>query len=750
MQLKKLNILHLEDSASDAKLVSHILKQANLNFEMLVVDSKSGFVKALADYSPDLILADHDLPSFNSHEALDLFRDTGLKIPFILITGNVSEQFSVDLIKRGAHDYILKDRLQRLPSSIMNLLEKFRVEKERLMVVDSLIQNEKRYRELIENMNDAIVLIGRRLEFVYQSPSVYRLTGYLMQDRLGKKVFDFIHPDDLQEGMELFKLVSATPGISHHFQYRISHKKGHYIWIEGTLTNLLEEKSVQAIVVNYRDVTERKRSEEALSKSEFRYRQIVETAQEGIWLIDENNITTFVNKKLCDILGYSQEEMVGKENFYFLDEVGVKNSTKSLERRRKGIDENVILQFTTKSGRLIWAKVSANPVFDNEKNYRGALAMVSDITEKKSLETLLDKTNKLARIGNWEVNLIDNSIYWSPQIRMIHEVDEEFTPDLQTAINYYKAGESRKAITRVLQRAIESGVPWDLELQIVTAKKNERWMRVIGEAEFIEGKCVRVYGSFQDIDTNKSAEIEALKVYQEKNIILESISDAFFAVDKNWFVTYWNKEAERILKRPKEEILGNNLWAVYDDALNSDSFKYYHKAVHDNAAQHFETFYEPLNQSFEVSAYPSSTGLSVYFKDITEKKALEQELQKEQMNTQKEITKAVVFAQEKERIVIGEELHDNVNQLLAAAQLYLDHSLANGRDPEFIVKAQQYIATSMDEIRKLSHALVGPADNKMMGLVDALREFIKDLESLKLIKIKFRHSTSRKKRRKPV
>ncbi|MEO6148745.1 MAG: PAS domain S-box protein, partial [Mucilaginibacter sp.] len=155
-----------------------------------------------------------------------------------------------------------------------------------------------------------------------------------------------------------------------------------------------------------------------------------------------------------------------------------------------------------------------------------------------------------------------------------------------------------------------------------TAKGNEKWIRVIGEAEFVDGKCARVYGSVQDIDSRKTAEIAAKKLLEERNIILESIGDAFFATDKNWTVTYWNKTAEKVLYRLKEEVVNHNLWEVFADSVNSTSYKKYHEAVDTNQAVHFEDHYAPLGKWYEISAYPSDNGLSVYFKDITERKRI--------------------------------------------------------------------------------------------------------------------------------
>ena len=250
-------------------------------------------------------------------------------------------------------------------------------------------------------------------------------------------------------------------------------------------------------------------------------------------------------------------------------------------------------------------------------------------TRFKRLDELLNKATNLARIGVWEVDAIKRVIYWSDITKDIHEAEPGFEPDIEAAINFYKEGHDRTIIVQKMEDAIKNCTPFDLELQIVTAKGNLKWIRVIAEAEVSGGDCTRVYGTIQDIDTRKQAEIAAKQALDERNTILESIDDAFFAVDKNWVVTYWNHMAEKVLGRPKNEILYHNLWEVYSDSIDSESYKKYHQAIETRRVVRFEDYYPPLEKWYEISAFPSDTGLSVYFKDITERlnyiKAIEEQ-----------------------------------------------------------------------------------------------------------------------------
>lgn len=161
MDDQKIKILLLEDNPDDARLISDVLKKENLQFELTLVDTKAQYVQKLTESPPEIILSDHSLPSFNSTEALELVKKTGLKIPFILVTGAVSEEFAVMIMKSGADDYVFKDRLQRLPSAILSALYKFRSDKLHKEAERKIKENEIKYTSLIQHLPANIALLNR-------------------------------------------------------------------------------------------------------------------------------------------------------------------------------------------------------------------------------------------------------------------------------------------------------------------------------------------------------------------------------------------------------------------------------------------------------------------------------------------------------------------------------------------------------------------------------------------------------------
>ncbi len=180
-----------------------------------------------------------------------------------------------------------------------------------------------------------------------------------------------------------------------------------------------------------------------------------------------------------------------------------------------------------------------------------------------------------------------------------------------------------------IERAVEhfngaiKGIPQHFTVNVISTKGTHRAMDVTNLPLVINQEVIGIYVIARDI----TEAIQAREIAQEYNdrihAILESISDGFFAVDGNWNVTYWNKEAEQILSMKKEDILGKNLWDVYQDAIPLKFYSEYHRAVAENVAVRFDEYFSPLRLWVEVSAFPSKDGLSVYFKDITFRKDTE-------------------------------------------------------------------------------------------------------------------------------
>jgi PAS domain S-box-containing protein len=332
-----------------------------------------------------------------------------------------------------------------------------------------------------------------------------------------------------------------------------------------------------------------------------------------------------VNPAFCTLLGYTSEELASQpfETFMHPDDRGT-----TLQEFKENISgsrlaNGFLNRYITKSGDIVWISWNSSDVF-GEDGFMFAYGR--NVTELVRLQALFDNSAKLAKIGSWAVDLVKQTVYWSPITYDIHEVELNVVPDLETSINYYRE-DVRDKIREAIGIAIKENQTWDLELPIITAKGNERWIRTIGKPEYLNGECLRIFGSFQDIHARKTAELALLASNLEKTNILESIGDGFFTVDRDFNVTYWNRMAEEYLKTPRDKILGKNLWLLFPDATKLPSYENYRRAMNENIAIQFDDYYEVVDLWFDISAYPSESGLSVFFKDITKQRKSEKRFQ---------------------------------------------------------------------------------------------------------------------------
>jgi len=168
----------LEDSATDAEIVQRLLVKEVPNCRLHLAMNKNEFLQALDKFSPTLILADNSLPQFSAAEALRIVRERRLSTPFIMVTGTVSEEFAVDIIKSGANDYILKDRLTRLPAAIDAALKQHKAEKEKMAAEEEIRRSNERFQTLSRATKDAVWDLNLQTGSVWWSESFFTLLGY--------------------------------------------------------------------------------------------------------------------------------------------------------------------------------------------------------------------------------------------------------------------------------------------------------------------------------------------------------------------------------------------------------------------------------------------------------------------------------------------------------------------------------------------------------------------------------------------
>jgi diguanylate cyclase (GGDEF)-like protein/PAS domain S-box-containing protein len=259
---RPLRILFLEDNPADIELCARELKKAELDARIDVAENPEEFAARIQAKLYDVILADYQFNGWTGMDAFDLLREQGRDIPFILVTGALGEEKAVECIRRGVSDYILKDRLARLPVAVCRSLEEKYLRDERKRAEVVLRQSEAKFRTLAETIASA-VFIHRGTRCCYANRAAEVITGYSREELLALSSWDLVHPDSRQAVIE--NGLGRLPGDRSPVRYelKIIRKDGEARWLDIT-SAIVEFEGQPAGLTTAFDITERKEAEEEI------------------------------------------------------------------------------------------------------------------------------------------------------------------------------------------------------------------------------------------------------------------------------------------------------------------------------------------------------------------------------------------------------------------------------------------------------------------------------------------------------
>ncbi|RAI94152.1 PAS domain-containing hybrid sensor histidine kinase/response regulator [Algoriphagus yeomjeoni] len=435
------------------------------------------------------------------------------------------------------------------------------------MVRDRKINIElNHYEKLFKFSSDLVCVAGTDGFFKKVSPSFHQILGWDMDTLLNKSFFELIHPDDVDKtALELEKLSNGIPTIN--FIHSFKTIDGSYKALQWMASPEPDTGNIFAIG---RDISEERKKELKLVENEEKLRSFFENSQGLMCTHDLKGNFLTVNSSGAEILGYTVSEI----NAMSLYDIMPTDKHDELENYLKVIlakgkaNGQMITQHKNGSQR-IWL---FNNVLEKSKvdDSTYVIGNAIDITSRSELQEdlkktkqLLEETGKVARVGGWSLDLIKKKVLWTPVTRLIHEVEDDYEPNFESGINFYKEGESQNKILGAVRNAIATGEPWDLELQLVSIKGNELWVRTIGYPEFTDGKCTRVFGTFQDIDERKKIELEVARAKKTLDDVFNASSEvSFIATDLTGIITVFNSGAEKMLGYSSEEMVGKHTPAV--------------------------------------------------------------------------------------------------------------------------------------------------------------------------------------------
>jgi PAS domain S-box-containing protein len=554
---QKIAILHLEDMSFDAELVQRTLVRGGVDFDITVVEDKAGFVEALSRNVPDVILSDHSLPDYDSISALHHVQNSGLDLPFILITGTVSEEIAVEVLKMGADDYLMKGRLERLPAAIFNAIDKHKIDRERKHLLDLALQTERRFRLLIESSEDMLALSHQDGRIFYASPSFVRNFGYTEDEIKSAVCHLFVAEPDRDLYIQNRQRIAKDPGSSFYQQLRAIHKDGRLVWCEGTFTNLLKEIGIEAIVSNFRIITEKKEAEIQKQFDKENLDALINNTDDLMWSIDLNYRLISCNQPFIDAINLSSGKFikVGDNIFDFkidqLDEIVYKSNYD----RVFSTDSFMKIEFVDKYEGF-WFQISFKPIWHKNKVV-GAACHLRDVTKIKQTNQQLAIHERRFRslIENSSdsfaiINLEGKTTYASPSIESVVGYTEEELKDLAifNLIHPDFLEEAAETWRYVIERP---GVPTPKKPTLIKHKDgNYRWMEGTVTNMLNDPAINGIIDNFRDVTEKVLAEKE-LKLIQYG---IDNVADSVFWVNPDGKIKNVNQAACQILEYSKEEL----------------------------------------------------------------------------------------------------------------------------------------------------------------------------------------------------
>lgn len=483
--------------------------------------------------------------------------------------------------------------------------------------------------DIFERITDAFVALDTNWCYTYINKKAGEIFQRNPAEMIGKNIWTEFPQGIGQSFYKAYYKAMAEQQYIHVEAYYSPYDK----WFENHIY-----PSSDGLTILFRDITEQKKHTRELELKEKHFQGLLENNHSIIALTDDALNPIYRSPSSTPIMGWTDEDIkvTGDINRVHPDDIITMNTTVAEAIKKPGIPQPYISRYLHKNGHYIWLEGTATKLPDVSV-VKGIVFNARDVTEKMELELLLLKANKLARIGNWDVDLIKQTVYWNDITREIHEAESSFVPDLATAINFYKEGASRELITQKVKEAIELGKPFDEELEIVTVKNNVRWIRTIGETEMVDGKCVKIYGSFQDINEKKLAEEKILFEQLDKMALINSTDDFMWSVSKDLKLIAANKAfisnikidtgvdlkaGDKILLKVFPQELLNQWQSYYKRALMGESFREesYSKNSTDKSYTWIETAFNPIYLNEDI------IGIACYARNITERKKAEEQI----------------------------------------------------------------------------------------------------------------------------
>lgn len=620
-----LNVLYLEDNPKDAEVCRELIIDAGYNLDIDITATEKEFESFLLFHKYDIILSDFNLPGFDAFGALRLCEKICPEVPFICVSGTIGEVTAVELLKLGAVDYVLKDRLERLPFAIKRAIDDAKDRESRQKAEKLLAASEVQYRRLFESAKDGILILDAESgKIVDVNPFLIQLLGYSKEEFLEKEIWEIGFFKNIVANKDKFMELQQKKYVRYE-NLPLETSDGRKINVEF-ISNVYSVNSRDVIQCNIRDITERKKIELELLSSESRYRSFFENSMDSILLTSPDGKIFSANPAACKLFGYTEEEFIKLDRSGVIDSTDPRLPILLSERELKGKAKGE-LTLIRKNGSQFPADISS-AIFKSQEGLDRSSMIIRDITEQKVIQNRLKFNSELlSRIGQSVIatDLQGNVIYWNHGAEQIYGWSSAEVMG-QNIIVLTPAEQTKEQAIEIM-KALSEGNSWSGEF-LVKRKDGSNFPAQVTDAPIIDsdGKLIGIIGISSDITERKRAEEELNKFFNLVPVMVcvAHIDGRFIKINAEW---------EKVLNFTEKEILEMSFLDLIHPDDREATMKEVTKQIEGGSTFNFINRYRCKDRSYkwlEWAASPAEhkTVLYAAARDITDRKRAEQELLK--------------------------------------------------------------------------------------------------------------------------
>jgi diguanylate cyclase (GGDEF)-like protein/PAS domain S-box-containing protein len=383
-----LAVLIVEDSESDTQMITRVLTKAGYQLVFEQVDTAIEMKAALGKQAWDIVISDYSLPQFDGRAALEILKETGQEIPFIIVSGAIGEETAVSMMKAGAHDYLTKDNLARLAPAVARELEQAQDRRGRKQAEQALRASENQLRMITDNIPAYVAYVDSDLRYRFINKAYEILYEKPRAEIIGRHASEVLNEDYYEKHLERIQIVLTGQKV--FFETPFPFKEGQLFLSVSYIPDTDEKGNTKGYYVLAHDITERKQVEDQLRQLSL----AVECNPASIIITDLNGNIEYVNPKFTELTEYTYEEARG-------------NTPRMLQSGRtpsevyanlwqtilSGRQWNGDLLNRKKNGRLYWENTSISSITDSKGKMTHFIAVNEDITARKEAEEKIQQLN---------------------------------------------------------------------------------------------------------------------------------------------------------------------------------------------------------------------------------------------------------------------------------------------------------------------------------------------------------------------